>query len=103
MIDEKKIQKNIDYIKIMNCDGASPPLDEYWDEIIRILSQNMNETIEYLNSCDDEILGLITPWFEDIAFEFQNLSFIDELKKIQEKHPSIDMIADIEYAREAIL
>ena len=50
MIDKDKIFQNLDFIESMNQFGASLNLDEYWDEIVEILSKDIEATRNFLNN-----------------------------------------------------
>ncbi|UDN60571.1 hypothetical protein [Clostridioides sp. ES-W-0016-02] len=103
MIDKNKIYNNIDYIESMTQNGASPNLDEYWDEIVDILSKDLKETEEFLlNECDECSIWFISGYFEDISYNFQNKSFIEVLKKLEKKYPNSDLKNDIHWAEQAI-
>lgn len=103
MIDKKKISANIKIIESMNQNGASPNLGEYWDEIVSMLSEDLNQTKEYLSNCEEHEIWFMGGYFEDISYNFQSKEFIDFLQILQEKHPDIDMTQDIEWAVDAIL
>lgn len=103
MIDKNKIYNNIDYIESMTQNGASPNLDEYWDEIVDILSKDLKETEEFLlNECDEHSTWFISGYFEDISYNFQNESFIEVLTKLEKKYPNADLKDDIHWAEQAI-
>lgn len=86
----------------MTKNGASPNLDEYWNEIVDMLSQNLNETEEYLSNCDEYDISVISGYFEDISYNLQSKEFIDFLYKLQGNHPNIDIKIDIQSAKEAL-
>ncbi|MBD7911435.1 MULTISPECIES: hypothetical protein [Clostridium] len=44
MIDKNRICNNLKYIESMNQYSASPNLDEYWNEIVEMLSGDLEET-----------------------------------------------------------
>ena len=50
MIGKDKIFQNLDFIESMNQFGASSNLDEYWDEIVEILSKDIEATRNFLNN-----------------------------------------------------
>ncbi|MCT4686074.1 hypothetical protein [Vallitalea sp.] len=103
MIDKKIISKNITIIEQMTQNGASPSLDDYFDEIVDILSRNIDETMDYLDNCKKQELEWISPYFEDMAYNFQSKDFIMFLEELEKKHQDIDMKIDIESARDSII
>ncbi|MFJ5566126.1 hypothetical protein [Lysinibacillus xylanilyticus] len=102
MIDKKKISAYLKIIESMTQNGASPNLDKYWNEIVSMLSEDLNQTIEYLSNCEEHDLWIMGGYFEDISYNLQSKAFIDFLKLLQEKYTNIDMSQDIEWAAEAI-
>lgn len=103
MIDKNKIFSNLEYIESMNQHGASPNLDEYWDEIVEMLSENLEETRNFLiNECSEHQIWFMAGCFEDISYNFQSHEFINILEELQKKYPSIDIKQDIQWAKDAI-
>lgn len=102
MIDKKKIKYNIDMIDAFTRNGASPNLEEYWGVIVNELSQNIDDTKEYLNECSNEEIEFISGYFEDVSYNLQSKDFIDFLKELQKQHPNIDIKKEIQWAEDAI-
>lgn len=102
MIDKNKIYKNLEYIESMNQHGASPNLDEYWDEIVNMLSEELEETKKFLNQCNEHQIYFMAGYFEDISYNFQSDDFIECLEQLKKKYPNIDIKQDIQWAKDAI-
>ncbi|MDU1114621.1 MAG: hypothetical protein E7J99_12980 [Clostridium butyricum] len=102
MIDKNKIFNNLKYIESMNQHGASPNLDEYWDEIVKMLSEDLEKTKQFLNDCTEHQIWFMAGYFEDISYKLQSEEFITFLKELQKKHPNIDIKQDIEWAEDAL-
>lgn len=102
MIDKNKIKYSIDMIKAFTQNGASPNLDEYWDIIIDELSQNINDTKKHLNECSKDDIEFISGYFEDIAYNLKEKKFIDILKELENKYPSINIKEQIKLAESSI-
>lgn len=102
MTDNKKISENLKVIVEMTQNGASPPLDQYWDEIVEILSQDIERTSEILLACEPRDIWLMGGYFEDVSARLQSEAFIDLLNELQLKHPEIDIKQDIQWAIEAL-
>ena len=75
---------------------------ECWDNIAKILSQNENDTILYLNHCKKEDLYYISEIFEEIAFNFKSQKIISTFEELNQKYPELDMQADIAIAKAII-
>lgn len=103
MIDKNKIFNNLDVIESMNQNGASPNLDEYWDEIVDMLSQDLEETRKFLNDeCNEHQVWYMAGYYEDISYNLQSNEFINMLEDLQNKYPNIDIKQDIQWAKDAI-
>lgn len=102
-MDVKKIEANLKHIETMTQKGSVAPLERYWDEIVDILSDNLEETKKFLNTCDKNTIWLIASCFEDISANFQSKDFIAFLHQLQKDHPTIDIREDIEWAEEALV
>lgn len=88
IIDERK-KKNIeDDYGIQVC----------WDKMVEILSNNICETIEYLENCSEEDLYFISEIFEDVSEQLKSEEFITCLRKLDIKFPNLDMTKDIDLA-----
>jgi hypothetical protein len=100
--DSELISNNLKIIEMMSQDGASPPLDQYWDPIIEVLSKDMGITEELLMKCNSHEINLMGGYFEDVSYRLQSQAFIDLLHQLQLKHPDIDMEQDIQWAIDAL-
>ncbi|OCA99598.1 hypothetical protein BGS1_09120 [Clostridium beijerinckii] len=87
----------------MNQHGASPNLDEYWEEIVDMLSEDIEETRKFLNEeCNEHQIWCMAGYYEDISYNFQSSKFIDILEELQKKYPDMDIEQDIQWAKDAI-
>lgn len=77
-----------------------PVLYRIWDRLTELLSENSEETIDFLNECTEEQLFYISEVFEDISFNLQSEQFIDTLYKLDRKYPELQMKSDIKIAEE---
>ncbi|MGL4730337.1 MAG: hypothetical protein ACRCW0_01980 [Clostridium sp.] len=102
MVDKNKIRYNIDMIKAFTQNGASPNLDEYWNEIVDELSKNIDDTKEYISECSKDEIEFISGYFEDISYNLQSEEFIKFLENIQKKYSNIDIKQEIQWAIDAI-
>lgn len=59
-----------------------------WQEEIKIMSQDMDKTIDFLdNECTAEEFSLLSEVFEDIAEQTQSQPFVDCLYRVAKKYP----------------
>jgi len=100
--DNEIVTYNLEIIDMMTQDGASPPLDEYWGEIIDVLSQDVDKTKELLLKCTPDEINRMGGYFEDVSERLQSQEFIDLLRELQKKYPEIDIKMDIQWAIDAL-
>lgn len=86
----------------MSQNGASPPLDQYWNEIVDELSRDLDDTREYLLECEPDDIATMSGYFEDVAYNLQDSAFIDLLNELQAMYPDIDIKNQIQWAIDAL-
>ncbi|MBC1419278.1 hypothetical protein [Listeria fleischmannii] len=77
-------------------------IEKCWGEMTILLTQNEDETIDYLSECNEDDLYYISEIFEDISEQFQSKRFITCLRKLDKKFPELDMTKDIDIAESYI-
>ncbi|ATP92918.1 hypothetical protein CSE15_02565 [Bacillus altitudinis] len=87
----KKLDLNDDY-----------GIQKSWDEIIEILVENEERTLEYLEHCSKEDLYWISEVFEDISEVLQSKELIKCLRRLDKKYPELEMKQDIDLAESYI-
>jgi hypothetical protein len=83
-------------------DDNDPQINKIWDELTETLSQDLGETINFLKNCSASQLYYISEVFEDIAYNFKNIKFIDILNELNIRYPDLNMESDIELAKSYI-
>jgi hypothetical protein len=79
-----------------------PEVYRYWAKIASILSIDFKQTINFLKGTDSTVVYWIAEVFEDIAYNLDDIRFINELKEIQSIHHKIDLSVDIGFAEEML-
>lgn len=92
LIEKRKLKHKEDCFGIQDC----------WDKIILILSENEKETINYLYNCCKEELYYISEVFEDIAINLNSRDYINCLRELDKKYPDLEMTKDIDIAESYI-
>ena len=82
--------------------NADFEIEKCWNKMTILLTQNEDETIDYLNECNEDDLYYISEIFEDISEQFQSERFITCLRKLDKKFPNADMTKDIDFAESYI-
>lgn len=100
MINKKKIKELVK--KRANTFPDDSSIETCWRELSNELSNDVNETIDFLDKCNVEEIYWISEVFDDISSNFKSQNFIDCLGILQKKFPVIDMSEDIELAKRAL-
>lgn len=92
IIVERKNKHIEDDYGIQNC----------WNRMIEILSNNINETVSYLDNTSEENIYYISEVFEDVSAQLQSKEYIDCLRRLDNKFPNLNITKDIDLAKKYI-
>lgn len=81
-------------------DENDPIIYKLWRELTELLSENIEETICFLNSCTELQLFYIGEIIEDISYNVKSIKFINTLYELNGKYPNLQMESDIKIAKE---
>jgi hypothetical protein len=102
MVNKGKIMNIINKIDSLHIED--PIISLYWRELAQALSEDTMETIEFLDSCNDEnVINNISSVFDDISTNLQSQEFIKCLDRLEIKFPNLLLHHMIEVARDVIL
>jgi len=77
---------------------------EYWNKITHLLSQNEQETINFLLNCNDyNIIATVAVAFIDISWRLQSKRFIKCIEFVENKFPKANIKHMVKAAKNAIL
>ncbi|KAA8753923.1 hypothetical protein [Paenibacillus sp. UASWS1643] len=68
-----------------------PVIEHYRVELINILSQNEDETIQFLKNCSKDELNWVSEVFEEIAYNLHSTEYINTLKEYDKKYPELKL------------
>ena len=71
------------------------------NEQFELLSDNLQETMDFLNTCSPEELYWVSELFEKLSEHFKSQELIDCME-CNAKRTGVDCAMDIEYAKEAL-
>lgn len=95
-----KIVEIINRIKNKHLNDPSKMLD--FEEIIKLLLTDINETIKIINDLDEDSVEWISSNFEELSYKFQNKEFVDCVKNLLIKFPNSSILKqDVQEAIEA--
>ena len=61
------------------------------DKITDLLSQNLDKTIDVLNSLDEHSINWVCSSFPEISAVFESEKFITSIKHLKNKFPNLDL------------
>lgn len=73
-----------------------------WKEMLEILSQNLNDTITFLENITAEELEYIRSIFDDLSEHFKSQELIECMER-NALRTGVDCSIDIEYAKKALV
>lgn len=101
MINNNEVKKVID--ERQNINPNDPRICDKWEEITTIFTKSENDTIEYLNNCNDEnIIYYLSEVFDDISLGLQSKKFIECIEHLGNKFKNLDLEIDIFDAKQML-
>lgn len=97
----KKVKEILDKRSKIN-DEDDYRIEKCRDELIDALSQDELLTIDILNQLNEKEILYTSEVFEESAYNLQSVNYINCLKYIEKKYPSLDIKDAIEVATEFI-
>ena len=73
-----------------------------WNEMFEILSQNLNDTITFLDNISADELEYICSIFDDLSEHFKSQELIECMER-NALRTGVDCSIDIEYAKKALM
>lgn len=68
-----------------------PEISTELDKITDLLSQNLDKTIDVLNSLDEHSINWVCSSFPEISAVFESKKFIASIKQLKDKFPNLDL------------
>lgn len=99
--------KRREYVEEISCGEWADGIEECWKEEIKILSEDIESTIEFLNNeCTAEEYSWISEVIDDLAEQTQSRKLIECYKSLMIKFPEqckiYNIIGSIEFAENAL-
>lgn len=103
-MDEKDINQIISLVEWRKQQNTMEGIiqDYYWNPLIEILTKNEENTINFFDSCGENVLYWISEVFEDVSSHFQSKHFVTFLEDLGKRYTGADLSVDISYAKRAI-
>lgn len=102
MLDKEKVIEIVNEIDSLFMEDTRFP--KYWGQLTQVLSENEQETIDFLDSCNEKnIIDNISSVFADISTNFQSQKFIKCLERLEIKFPDLLLNPMIEVAKDVLI
>ena len=75
-----------------------PSIYLIWEEMTRVLSENITLSIQYMKQVSMEELAQISQVFDDIMLQTQSIEFFRYLSELRTQQVNSDMLPDIDIA-----
>ena len=75
-------------------------IERCWNQMIDILSKDLNDTIKYLQNCSEEDIYYISEIFEDVSGNLKSKEYIRCLRELDKKFPKLNLTEDIDLAED---
>ncbi|HLP55216.1 MAG TPA: hypothetical protein VK151_09310 [Fluviicola sp.] len=77
--------------RINSLHHEDPEIPTELDKITHLLSQNLDNTIEVLNTLDEHSINWVCSSFPEISAALESKRFIASIKQLQDKFPNLDL------------
>ncbi|MDD1505709.1 hypothetical protein PVA17_23600 [Lysinibacillus sp. CNPSo 3705] len=81
-------------------DDNDPRIEQKWQELIALLSENENLTLNFLQVCTKTELSFLSEVFEEVAYNLQSKKYIELLYRLNLRYPDLNLKRSIEIAEE---
>ncbi|UPW81847.1 hypothetical protein [Lysinibacillus sp. Ag94] len=81
-------------------DDNDPRIEQKWQELIALLSENENLTLHFLQVCTKTELSFLSEVFEEVAYNLQSKKYIELLYRLNLRYPDLNLKRSIEIAEE---
>lgn len=73
-----------------------------FNDKIRILCENLEETINFISSCNEEEFDWVSNAFEDIVLHFKSADLLRVIKENSKKFPNLNISDEIIFAEKSL-
>ncbi|EUJ42634.1 hypothetical protein [Paenilisteria rocourtiae] len=100
MIDNQLVTDIVNRRKSLHPDD--PSVQKEWERLTNIFTKNEDDTVDYFQNCNPEILAWLSEVFEDISAVLQSQRFITCIEGLALKYPGLDLDLDVSYAKKSM-
>lgn len=81
-------------------DDNDPRIEQKWNELTELLSENEDLTLGFLKQCSKTELSFLSEVFEDVAYNLQSKKYIELLYQLDRRYPDLDLKDHIQVAED---
>ena len=81
-------------------DDSDPRIEQKWEELIVLLSEDGNLTLNFLQVCTKTELSFLSEIFEEVAYNLQSKKYIELLYCLDQRYPDLNIKRSIQIAEE---
>lgn len=81
-------------------DDNDPRIEQKWEELIVLLSEDENLTLNFLQVCTKTELSFLSEIFEEVAYNLQSKKYIELLYTLDRRYPDLNLKRSIQIAEE---
>ncbi|TKI72130.1 hypothetical protein FC756_03020 [Lysinibacillus mangiferihumi] len=81
-------------------DDNDPRIEQKWEELIVLLSEDENLTLSFLKVCIKTELSFLSEVFEEVAYNLQSKKFIELIYCLDQRYPDLNLKRSIQIAEE---
>lgn len=81
-------------------DDNDPRVEQKWKELIVLLSEDENLTLNFLQVCTKTELSFLSEVFEEVAYNLQSKKYIELLYLLDQRYPDLNLKRSIQIAEE---
>ncbi|WP_223556323.1 hypothetical protein [Lysinibacillus sphaericus] len=81
-------------------DDNDPRIEQKWEELIVLLSEDENLTLNFLQVCTKTELSFLSEVFEEVAYNLQSKKYIELLYCLDQRYPDLNLKRSIQIAEE---
>ncbi|MGE7949916.1 hypothetical protein [Lysinibacillus sp. NPDC093688] len=81
-------------------DDNDPRIEQKWEELIVLLSEDENLTLNFLQVCTKTELSFLSEVFEEVAYTLQSKKYIELLYYLDQRYPDLNLKRSIQIAEE---
>ncbi|KOP69340.1 hypothetical protein AMS59_23480 [Lysinibacillus sp. FJAT-14745] len=81
-------------------DDNDPRIEQKWEELIVLLSEDENLTLNFFQVCTKTELSFLSEVFEEVAYNLQSKKYIELLYRLDLRYPDLNLKRSIQIAEE---